>query len=73
MWNFAVTFYNHTAIEIGVLTVYDDFVTSYRERGALQSLQKNKHGLVYGLVYIRTRYYCYHYNLISHNNKNDNY
>ena len=41
--------------ESGALTLYDDdFVTSYRERGALQSLRKNEHGLAYGLMYIRT-------------------
>ena len=32
----------------------DDFVTTHGARSALQSLQNNKHGLVYGLVYVKT-------------------
>ena len=42
-------------LESGVYTHYnDDFVTRYRERTALKNLRNNKHGLVYGLVYVQT-------------------
>ena len=41
--------------ENGICTRYnDDFITKHRERGALQSLKNNNHGLVHGLVYIKT-------------------
>ena len=41
--------------ETGIYTLYnDDFVSKYRERSALRNLQNNKHGLVYGLVYVMT-------------------
>ena len=41
--------------ETGIYTLYnDDFVSTYRERSALKNLQNNKHGLVYGLVYVET-------------------
>ena len=39
----------------GKYTLYnDDFVTTHRPRSALQGLQNNKYGLVYGLVYVKT-------------------
>ena len=41
--------------DTGIFTLYnDDFVTKYRQRNALKDLQNNKHGLVYGLVYLKT-------------------
>ena len=41
--------------ENGICTRYnDDFITKHRERGALQSLKNNNHGLVHRLVYIKT-------------------
>ena len=41
--------------ESGKCKLYeDDFVTEYTERIGLNALKTNKHGVVYGLVYMRS-------------------
>ena len=42
-------------LESGSYTHYnEDFVTKYRERIAMKNIRNNRHGLVYGLVYVQT-------------------